>query len=265
MLNDMEPQDTKAERRILVGTSGFSYAAWRGIFYPEKLPQKSFLSYYSQHFKTTEVNNTFYRLPNPDVARNWYSEVGDGFRFTLKLSQRITHIKRLKDVESEMARFTESTIALSDKMGPILVQLPPNFRMNLPVLDDFLSRYAQNRLLAVEFRHESWHNDEVYGVLTKHGAALGIIERDDPDAPAPPTIITGGFAYMRLRKGDYSAPELEHWAKWIVAQKVDVFCYLKHDDRAPVLAADLVKAIQLETDTAGESREAGEATNSSES
>jgi uncharacterized protein YecE (DUF72 family) len=264
MVKDMETENNQTERSIFVGTSGFSYAAWRGIFYPEKLPQKSFLSYYSQHFTTTEVNNTFYRLPNPDVARNWYSEVGDGFQFTLKLSQRITHIKRLKDVESEMARFTESTVALSDKMGPILVQLPPNFRMNLPVLDDFLSKYAENRLLAVEFRHESWYNDEVYGLLAKHGAALGIIERDDPEAPAPPTIITSGFAYMRLRKGDYSAPELEHWAKWMVAQKVDVFCYLKHDDRAPVLATDLKNAILLETGAAAGSGETGEPGKSSE-
>jgi len=247
----METGDGQIERRIFVGTSGFSYAAWRGIFYPEKLPQKSFLSYYAQHFSTTEVNNTFYRLPNPDVARNWYSEVPEAFRFTLKLSQRITHIKRLKDVESEMARFTESTVALSEKMGPILVQLPPNFRMNLQVLDDFLSRYTQDRMLAVEFRHESWYNEDVYGLLRQHDAALGIIEREDPDAPAPPAIITGSFAYMRLRKGDYSAPELEHWAKWILAQSVDVFCYLKHDDRAPVLAAELKKAIQLESQEGG--------------
>jgi len=254
----MSTEDRQIERRIFVGTSGFSYAAWRGIFYPEKLPQKSFLSYYAQHFTTTEVNNTFYRLPNPDVARNWYSEVAAGFRFTLKLSQRITHIKRLKDVESEMARFSESTVALSDKMGPILVQLPPNFRMNLHVLDDFLSGYAQNRMLAVEFRHESWYNDEVYGLLSRHGAALGIIERDDPDAPAPPAIITGSFAYMRLRKGDYSASELEHWATWIVNQKVDVFCYLKHDDRAPVLATELIKAIQLESQDLGGSNTSGE-------
>jgi uncharacterized protein YecE (DUF72 family) len=241
---DPSPQ---VERKIFIGTSGFSYAAWRGIFYPEKLPQKSFLSYYAQHFTTTEVNNTFYRLPNPDVARGWYSEVPEGFRFTLKLSQRITHIKRLKGVESEMARFTESAVALKEKMGPILVQLPPTLRLNLPVLADFLARYAENRLLAVEFRHESWQNDEVYGLLSQHGAALGIIERDDPDAPPPPTIITGSFAYMRLRKGDYSSAELERWAKWILSQTVDVFCYLKHDDRAPVLATELIDAIQKQS------------------
>lgn len=243
----MESEGKQVERNIFVGTSGFSYSAWRGIFYPEKLPQKSFLSYYAQHFTTTEVNNTFYRLPNPDVARAWYDEVPEGFRFTLKLSQRITHIKRLKEVESEMARFAESAVALKEKMGPILVQLPPNLRLNLPVLSDFLSRYAENRLLAVEFRHESWLNDDVYSLLGRHGAALGIIERDDPGAPAPPAIVTGSFAYMRLRKGDYSDAELQRWAKWILAQTVDVFCYLKHDDRAPVLATALIGAIRQES------------------
>ena len=254
-VNHMESEGKQFERKIFVGTSGFSYAAWRGIFYPEKLPQKSFLSYYGTQFTTTEVNNTFYRLPNPDVARGWYSEVPDGFRFTLKLSQRITHIKRLKDVESEMARFAESADALKEKMGPILVQLPPNLRANLPVLSDFLSRYAQNRLLAVEFRHESWLNDEVYSLLSQHGAALGIIERDDSAAPEPPAIVTGSFAYMRLRKGDYSDPELQRWANWIVSQSVDVYCYLKHDDRAPVLARALINEIRRES---GESSESGE-------
>jgi uncharacterized protein YecE (DUF72 family) len=228
---------------IFIGTSGFSYPAWRGIFYPEKLAQKSFLSYYATHFLTTEINNTFYRIPKPEVARSWYAEVPDQFRFTLKLSQKITHIKRLKDVGSEMARFFESAAALVDKMGPILVQLPPNLRLNLPVLSDFLSQYAQSRLLAFEFRHESWHNDDVYGLLSQYGAALGIIERDEGDAPQPPAIVTGRFAYMRLRKGDYSPTELQRWARWILSQQVDVYCYLKHDDRAPVLATGLIEAI----------------------
>jgi uncharacterized protein YecE (DUF72 family) len=143
-----------------------------------------------------------------------------------------------------MNRFFESAAALEDKMGPILVQLPPNLRLNLPVLSDFLSKYAENKLLALEFRHESWQNDEVYGLLSQHGAALGIVEREGADTPEPPPIITGRFAYMRLRKGDYSAPELERWAKWIVSQKVDVYCYLKHDDRAPVLATELIEAIR---------------------
>jgi len=241
--SQMGSDEKQTQRKIFIGTSGFSYAAWRGIFYPEKLPQKNFLSYYSRHFRTTEINNTFYRLPKPEVTRAWASEVPEGFRFTLKLSQKITHIKRLKDVESEMARFAEAAAALEDKAGPILVQLPPNLRLNLAVLSDFLSTYANDRLLAFEFRHESWHNPEVYDLLNQYGAALGIIEWDDTDAPEPPAIVTGRFAYMRLRKGEYSVHELERWAKWIVSQEVDVYCYLKHDDRAPVLATELVNAI----------------------
>src|SRR5690349_1986949 len=128
------PDDPTSANRILVGTSGFAYKEWKGSFYPEKLPAKKYLSYYAEHFSTTEINNTFYRMPTPKLCESWYDEVPEGFSFTLKVSQRITHFKRLKNVDDDMNFFLDSAANLKEKLGPILVQLPPNFKKNLEVL-----------------------------------------------------------------------------------------------------------------------------------
>ena len=128
--------------QILVGTSGFAYKEWKGSFYPEDLPAKKYLSYYAEHFHTTEINNTFYRMPTAKLCEGWYAEVPDNFSFTLKLSQRITHFKRLKNVDDEMSFFLESAAALKEKLGPILVQLPPNYKKDIDVLDAFLGAFA---------------------------------------------------------------------------------------------------------------------------
>src|SRR6186997_955287 len=133
---------------ILIGTSGFSYKEWKGIFYPEKLPAKQYLQFYAQHFRTTEINNTFYKIPNAELTSQWYKEVPADFSFTLKLSQRITHIRRLKNVEEEMGWFLEAAAALKEKMGPILVQLPPNMKKDTGVLEAFASRYFQEAKMA---------------------------------------------------------------------------------------------------------------------
>ena len=230
--------------RIFLGTSGFSYTEWRGIFYPEDVPSKKFLSYYAQHFKTTEINNTFYRLPTLKLTEGWYAEVPEGFSFTLKLSQKITHIKRLKNADEEMGVFFNAAAGLKEKLGPILVQLPPNLKKNAEVLADFLSKYAAKGRLAFEFRHDSWFDDEVYELLRTHHCALGVVEKEDGTEPV--REVTGPFVYMRLRKGDYSAAELEDWASWIRQQPVDVYCYLKHDQKAPVFAAQLLEVLKDE-------------------
>ncbi|HSE42047.1 MAG TPA: DUF72 domain-containing protein, partial [Acidobacteriota bacterium] len=166
--------------KILVGTSGFSYTEWKGIFYPEDLPSKNYLSFYAQHFKTTEINNTFYKLPSRKNTEAWYASVPDDFSFTLKLTQKITHIKRLKSVDSEMNAFFEGADGLMEKMGPILVQLPPNFRKNTEVLNDFLDSYSKRGKLALEFRHDSWFSDDVYELLKKHQSAFGVVEGEGP-------------------------------------------------------------------------------------
>jgi uncharacterized protein YecE (DUF72 family) len=234
---------TKTTAPILVGTSGFAYKEWKGIFYPPDLPAKKYLSFYAEQFRTTEINNTFYRMPTAKLCEGWYAEVPNDFSFTLKVSQRITHFKRLKNVDDEMNFFLQSAAGLKEKLGPLLIQLPPNFKKDTGVLEDFLVRFAPKGRLAFEFRHEFWFADDVYDVLRKHSTTLGVVEKEEGEGPDTPREVTGSFVYMRLRKGEYSKDEMLDWAKWISSQTVPVYCYLKHDDSAPVLAKELLAAL----------------------
>jgi uncharacterized protein YecE (DUF72 family) len=233
----------KSAGRVLVGTSGFAYKEWKGSFYPPELPAKKYLSYYAGHFRTTEINNTFYRMPTAKLCEGWYAEVPEDFSFTLKLSQRITHFKRLKNVDDEMSFFLDSAAGLKEKLGPVLVQLPPNFKKDIEVLEGFLAKFGTKGKLAFEFRHESWFADDAYDLLRKYQTTLGVVEKEDGEGPETPRKVTGSFVYMRLRKGDYSKDEMLDWARWIKLQTVPVYCYLKHDERAPVLANDLLAAL----------------------
>ena len=239
------PASMKTDNKspIHVGTSGFSYTEWRVSFYPQDLPSKKFLSFYAQHFDTTEINNTFYRLPTAKLTQGWYAEVPDGFLFTLKLSQKITHIRRLKDVDQEMGVFLTAAASLKEKLGAILVQLPPNLKKDTERLADFLSKFASQGRLAFEFRHDSWFSDDVYELLKKNNSALGVIEKEEGEGADAPREVTGPFVYIRLRKGEYSKPELRDWARWIRARKEEVFCYVKHDERAPILGTALLDAL----------------------
>ncbi|MFY9556329.1 MAG: DUF72 domain-containing protein [Blastocatellia bacterium] len=238
------PDKNKPASLILVGTSGFAYKEWKGIFYPEDLSPKKYLSYYSGHFHTTEINNTFYRMPTAKLCEGWYDEVPDDFSFTLKVSQRITHFKRLRNVDDEMNFFLDSAAGLKEKLGPILVQLPPNFKKDTEVLDAFLASFAQKGKLAFEFRHDSWFADDVYDLLRRHKTTLGVVEKEEGEGPDTPREVTGSFVYMRLRKGGYSNEEMLDWARWIRNQSVPVYCYLKHDDSAPVLAKRMLEALE---------------------
>lgn len=225
---------------IFVGTSGFSYPEWKGTFYPEDLPSKKYLPFYAERFRTTEINNTFYRIPVPKNTEDWFQAVPDNFTFTLKLSQRITHQKRLKEVGEEMERFLLAAAGLKQKLGTILVQLPPYFKLNAEVFEEFLKNYASKARLAFEFRHDSWYVDQVYDLLRKHGCALAVVEAEEREAVK---LITANFGYMRLRKGDYTKKELTAWAAWMREQTVDLYCYLKHDQKAPILAQQLLDVL----------------------
>lgn len=226
--------------KILIGTSGFSYPEWKGSFYPPEVPTKKYLSFYATHFHTTEINNSFYRTPNTKTIEGWYNEVPDDFSFTLKLNQNITHRKKLKGVEEEMNYFLEVASHLQEKLGTILVQLPPYFKKDAAVLEQFAATYAKKARLAFEFRHATWTDPEVFEILRKYNCAWGVVEAEDQEATRE---ITADFIYMRLRKGDYSELELQAWGEWIQKQTLDVYCYLKHDEKAPVLAKQLIETI----------------------
>jgi uncharacterized protein YecE (DUF72 family) len=228
--------------RIFIGTSGFSYKEWKGIFYPEDLPAKQYLSFYAKHFPTTEINNTFYRMPSMRVTEQWYDEVPADFSFTLKLTQKVTHMKRLKNVDEEMRIFLEGAAGLREKLATILVQLPPYAKKDSEALETFLARFASRARLACEFRHDSWFDDETYAILRKHNAALAVVHGEERKTVQE---ITADFVYMRLRNEEYSRTDLERWADWIHSQPLNVYCYLKHDEQAPVLAQQLKEILKV--------------------
>jgi uncharacterized protein YecE (DUF72 family) len=223
--------------RVLVGTSGFSYPAWRGSFYPEDLPPRRMLAFYARTFSTVEINNTFYRMPTPALLAGWAAETPAHFRFALKAPQRITHQQRLRDVAEAVATFCAVAARLGAQRGPLLFQLPPHLHADHPRLADLLAALPRDVEAAVEFRHPSWLGAETYRLLERHGAALCIAESE---GCAPPLVATAAFGYLRLRRGEYTPAELAAWAARIAAERRwrRAYVYFKHDDagRAPVLA-----------------------------
>jgi uncharacterized protein YecE (DUF72 family) len=227
---------------IRAGTSGFSFPEWKGNFYPEKLPAKDMLRFYAERFGTVEVNNTFYRMPKPDVLTGWAAEVPEGFRFAVKGSQQITHMRRLKEVESSLARLYEVTAALGPKLGCLFFQLPPNFKKDVPRLVDFLAGLPDRRRLAMEFRNTSWFDDEVYDALRHAGVALCVA--DTGEEPAAPLVATADWGYLRLRREEFGDDELRSWVDRIRQQPwTDAFVFLKHEEGGigPKLAARLME------------------------
>ena len=164
--------------RTLVGTSGYNFLEWKGTFYPAKLPAAKMLGYYAERLKTVEINYTFYRMPAPKTVAGWDAETPAGFTFVLKAPQRITHILRLKDVDDPLRYFTDVALTLGPKLGPILVQLPPNFKQDLDRLGDFLSLVRPELRLAFEFRHPSWFAEETYERLRTYNAALCVADTE---------------------------------------------------------------------------------------
>ena len=229
--------------KIRVGTSGYSYAAWKGSFYPEDLPAAKMLSFYATRFPTVEINNTFYRMPRASVLSAWCEQVPDGFVFALKASQQITHRKRLKESAEPLRFFLETATTLGDRLGPVLFQLPPNLKKDLPRLTDFLALLPPARRCAFEFRHDSWMDDEVFGALSKSGAALCVAEDDERSTPL---AATAGWGYLRLRREEYTSDEIGEWARRIGEQPwEEAFVFFKHEDeaRGPAFAEVLSKIV----------------------
>lgn len=212
-----------------VGTSGYSYKEWKGNFYPEDLPAKEMLSYYATRLPAVEINNTFYRLPQKSMLENWKAQVPASFRFSIKASQRITHFKRLKDVEDETKYLLETAVALEDRLGVVLFQLPPNMKKDLPRLETFLECLPATTRAAFEFRHQTWLEDDVLQLLSSKNHALCISDTDD--LPVTHIDRTADWGYLRLRRVDYSEADLNGWLGRVCGQKwADTFVFFKHED-----------------------------------
>ncbi len=227
--------------RLYAGTSGFSYDEWKGVFYPEDLPAKQRLAYYSTRLTTVEINNTFYRTPKESVVAGWKTQVSGDFRFVIKASQRLTHHKRLKDCADDLAFALEVYRAMGERLGPILFQLPPNFRKDLARLSDFLELVPTDLQPAFEFRHESWFGEDVYELLRAKGVALVVSDVDE--APEPPLVPTARFGYLRLRRTAYAPDALATWLTRVRAQPWDAaYVFFKHEDAGtgPKLAAEFL-------------------------
>ncbi len=231
---------------LRVGTSGYAYKQWKGSFYPEKLPDAGMLRHYAGELSTVEINHSFYRMPVESMLEKWAQQTPAGFHFTLKANQKITHIQKLRGSEDTLKRFLQvaSILQEGDRLGPILVQLPPYFRADLAVLEDFLKLRPRAFRFALEVRHASWHTPEFFDLLRRCGTAFCLAETEKD---APPEELTADFVYIRLRKEDYTAKEIAAWRKkfdvW-VAGGLDVYVYFKHEDEgvAPALAKKLLAA-----------------------
>ena len=224
--------------RLCVGTSGFSYKEWKGNFYPEKLAGNKMLAYYAGQLPAVEINATFYRMPRASVLETWSRQVPDGFRFALKASRRITHFKRLREAQEETAYLLATAATLQDRLGVILFQLPPNFRVDLGRLEAFLKLLPKESRAAFEFRHDSWFDDEVYGCLRAAGCALCIADTDDESVTE--LVSTAPWGYLRLRRSGYPEAELSEWADRVRSQDWDeAYVFFKHEDAGagPKLAA----------------------------
>ena len=222
--------------RVAVGTSGYAYKEWKGTFYPEKLPPDQMLRYYGEQFSTVEINNTFYRMPSEKVVLNWASQVPDAFQFVLKASQRITHQKRLQDVGEELGYFLKTSSVLEARLGPTLFQLPPNFKKDVTRLEGFLALLPKRWRAAVEFRHPSWYDEDVFTALRNHGVALCAADTDDEEARL---VATADWGYLRLRRAQYGEAELTGWAQRVLAQPwQEAFAFFKHEEQGagPALA-----------------------------
>ncbi len=217
---------------ILVGTSGYNYPEWKGSFYPSDLAASKMLPYYASKFRTVEINYTFYRMPTAKIVTGWVAQVPPEFRFTLKAPKRITHDKRLRaaEVADSLRTFLSAAGELGPQLAALLFQLPPNFKKDIVLLNEFLSLLPPKTPAAFEFRHASWLDDEVLAALKARNLALCIADSETRQTPA---IATADYAYLRLRDEGYGDADIARWAetaKQLDATCSDVFVYFKHED-----------------------------------
>ena len=215
--------------RLHAGTSGFAFKEWKGSFYPDDLKDDGMLGFYSSKFPTVEINNTFYRLPKEDVLQSWAAQVPEPFTFAIKASQRITHYARLKPESASAVEFLlKNTASLARRLGPSLFQLPPNLTKDTDRLRAFIDTLPTDRRYTIEFRHESWFEDDVFDALRARDIPLCVTEQPDFAAPL---VSTASWGYVRLHRFDYDPAMLAEWSKKISAQAwSEAFVFFKHDE-----------------------------------
>jgi len=231
-----------------VGTSGWAYGSWKPGFYPQSIPQKKFLDYYATQLNSVEVNYTFRQLPTDSMLAGWLAATGAGFRFSFKAPQRVTHILRLKDCSDAVDALSRALapVAAAGRMGVVLFQLPPNFKADPPRLDAFLEDAKRCSLrIAFEFRNSTWFCNEVYAVLSGHGAALCVAESEDLETP---DVVTAPFTCYRWRKSGYSAADLDVLEGTMRRRSTEgeVFAYFKHEEQptGAISAVDTLRRLQ---------------------
>ncbi|HEX5421058.1 MAG TPA: DUF72 domain-containing protein [Gammaproteobacteria bacterium] len=213
--------------QLYCGTSGYSYKEWKGAFYPYKLPAGEMLAFYSTRLSAVEINNTFYRMPAPELFEAWLRQVPESFRFSVKANRRITHIKRLADCADEARYFFTAAATLGEQLGAVLVQLPPHFRIDVERLRAFLALVPERVPTAFEFRHESWRDSAVFDALEQHGAAWVTVD-ETGDAPPAALPETAPWTYLRLRAPQYSLEALRAWHAYC-ARFDGAFVFFKHE------------------------------------
>jgi uncharacterized protein YecE (DUF72 family) len=215
--------------KLHVGTSGYAYKEWKGKFYPEKLPATKMLRYYGEHFGAVEINATFYAMPKAAGLEKWAADVPADFQFVLKAPQRITHFQRLRDAGDNVRYFIEVAGVLKERLGPLLFQLPPNMKKDVPRFAAFLELLPAERRVAFEFRHASWFDNEIFGMLRDRNIALCTADADDD--LVVPFVKTADWGYLRLRRPEYSDADLKTWLNetrqhgW-----KDAYIFFRHED-----------------------------------
>jgi uncharacterized protein YecE (DUF72 family) len=232
------------QMKFWIGTSGFQYAEWKGNFYPEDLPAAKMLAFYAERLSTTEINYTFHRIPATKTIDNWKMQTPEEFRFALKAPQKITHWSKLRDCADTLGYFCKVISELGERQGPVLFQLPPNFKKDADVLSSFLREFPNMRA-AFEFRHESWFDDEILDLLKSRNIALCIADTADL---ATPKKITADYGYLRLRREDYVKSDVEQWSEFVRVQRSnwkDAFVYFKHEESGigPKLATQMMELL----------------------
>jgi uncharacterized protein YecE (DUF72 family) len=233
---------------LYVGTSGWAYPSWKPAFYPEKLAQKKFLNFYATKLNAVEVNFTFRQLVKETTVQNWINDTPEHFVFTIKAHQVLTHIKRLKSSEEFLKRFlaTLEPLEQAKRLGPILFQLPPNFKVDQGLLSEFLQALPRNVRAGFEFRHPSWFDEATWQTLRDRNIALCVAETEERDTP---DIVTADYAYYRYRKPSYTPDERKAMVARIqqhLAEGRDVFAYFKHEEtpEGALYAVDVLESVR---------------------